>query len=132
MQNKLILSGITFIFLAITLGAFTAHALESFGVQKEHIESFEVGVKYLFYNGLGLVAIAGVFDRLDFTLKPQYRGILWGTILFSSSIFALVLLPLINIEISHIIGPVTPIGGLIMIFGWFTLMIKFLRTYTSQ
>lgn len=132
MQQKLILAGLIFIFLSITLGAFAAHGLESMEVAVDQIDSFNVGVRYLFYNGLGMMAIAGIYDKLDFTLKPQYRGILWGTIIFSSSIFGLVLLPELNIDINKFLGPITPIGGLIMIFGWFTLMVKYMRTYASQ
>lgn len=132
MSQKLFLAGLIFIFISITLGAFAAHGLESMNVAIDQIESFEVGVRYLFYNGLGMMAIAGFYDKLDFTLKPQYRGILWGTIIFSSSIFGLVLLPQLNIDINKFLGPVTPIGGLIMIFGWFTLMVKYMRTYASQ
>lgn len=132
MSQKLFLAGLIFIFISITLGAFAAHGLESMNVATDQIESFEVGVRYLFYNGLGMMAIAGFYDKLDFTLKPQYRGILWGTIIFSSSIFGLVLLPQLNIDINKFLGPVTPIGGLIMIFGWFTLMVKYMRTYASQ
>lgn len=132
MQQKLILAGLIFIFLSITLGAFAAHGLESMNVATDQIDSFNVGVRYLFYNGLGMMAVAGIYDKLDFTLKPQYRGILWGTIVFSSSIFGLVLLPELNIDINKFLGPITPIGGLIMIFGWFTLMVKYMRTYASQ
>lgn len=132
MSQKLILAGLIFIFISITLGAFAAHGLASMKVATEQIDSFNVGVRYLFYNGLGMMVIAGIYDKLDFTLKPQYRGILWGTIIFSSSIFGLVLLPQFNININNILGPITPIGGLIMIFGWFTLMVKYMRTYASQ
>lgn len=132
MSQKLILAGLIFIFISIVLGAFAAHGLESMNVATEQIDSFNVGVDYLLYNGLGMLAISGIYDKLDFTLKPQYRGILWGTIIFSSSIFGLVLLPQINIDINKILGPITPIGGLIMIFGWFTLMVKYMRTYASQ
>lgn len=132
MSQKLILAGLIFIVISISLGAFAAHGLESMNIPADQIDSFNVGVRYLFYNGLGMMAISGIYDKLDFTLKPQYRGILWGTIIFSSSIFGLVLLPQLNIDINKILGPITPIGGLIMIFGWFTLMVKYMRTYSSQ
>lgn len=132
MLQKLILAGLIFIFLSITLGAFAAHGLEAMNVASDQIDSFNVGVRYLFYNGLGMLAIAGIHDKLDFTLKAQYRGVLWGTIIFSVSIFGLVLLPILDINFNNFLGPITPIGGVIMIFGWFTLMVKYIRTYTSQ
>lgn len=128
----MILCAIIFILIAIILGAFASHGLKSLGIPPEKISSFETGVRYLFYNGLGLMAVAGVFGRFEFSVRPFYRAILWGTILFSGSIFALVLMPVFNLDLGKYIGPVTPVGGGIIIFGWFVLLAKFLRTYTTE
>lgn len=130
-DKKFILIGLIFIVLGITLGAMGAHYLETIGIAEEKIQSFSTGTSYLFYNGLGSLAIAGIAHKFDFKLSMHYRAILWGTILFSGSIFGLVLLPVVGIEINRFIGPITPIGGLVMIFGWLTLLIKYLRTYKS-
>lgn len=128
MVKKLILVGIVFVFVGILLGAFAAHGLKSAGVASEQIASFDVGVRYLFISGLGFLAIAGIREHLDFLLKLHFRSIFWGTILFSGSIFLLVVLPLFGFLVQKYLGPVTPIGGLIMILGWFTLLVKYIRT----
>ncbi len=130
-ENKFILIGLIFIVLGIILGAMGAHYLETIGITEEKIKSFATGTSYLFYNGIGALAIGGVAHKFDFKLSLQYKFILWGTILFSGSIFALVLLPVAGIQINKFIGPVTPLGGLIMIIGWLTLLIKYLRTYKN-
>lgn len=130
-NKKLILFGLIFIVLGIILGAIAAHYLETVGVMEKQIESFKVGTTYLFLNGLGLLAIAGIAHKFDFELNTVFRSITVGTILFSGSIFCLVFLPLLGLEINKIIGPITPIGGVIMIFGWLVLLIKHLRTYKS-
>ncbi|MGM0478953.1 MAG: DUF423 domain-containing protein [Bacteroidota bacterium] len=132
MTKKFILIGLLFVTIAIMLGAIGAHYLERIGIEGEQINSFEVGVRYLFYSGVGALAIAGVASHFDFELRAQYRAILWGTVLFSGSIFLLVLTPVWGWEIQHVLGPVTPVGGLILIFGWLTLTVKFIRTFTAE
>lgn len=132
MSKKFILVGLIFVLFSIALGAMGAHYIEKIGVVGDDLESFHTGVRYLFYNGLGMLAIAALEDKFDFNMKLHFRSILWGTVMFSLSIFLLVLLPQFNIEINKYIGPITPIGGLIMIYGWFTLLVKFLRTYRSE
>lgn len=132
MGKKFVLIGLIFVLLSIILGALGAHYIEKLGVEQDQLDSFETGVRYLFYNGLGALAIAGIEKRFDFTLKIHYRSILWGTVMFSGSIFGLVLLPQMGLSINKYIGPITPLGGLIMIFGWFTLLVKYLRSYRSE
>lgn len=130
-DKKFILIGLIFIVLGIILGAMGAHYLETIGIAKEKIESFATGTNYLFYNGIGAIAIAAIAHKLDFEIMIIFRALLWGTVLFSGSIFALVLLPVAGLDINKFIGPITPIGGLIMIFGWSTLLVKYIRTYKA-
>ncbi|PWH86327.1 DUF423 domain-containing protein [Brumimicrobium oceani] len=130
-DKKFILVGLLFIVLGIILGAMGAHYLETIGIEEGRIESFATGTSYLIYNGLGALGLAGIVHKFDFEIGYQFNAILIGTILFSGSIFALVLLPAAGVEINKFIGPITPIGGLILIFGWLTLFIKYLRTYKS-
>lgn len=128
MEKNFITSGLIFITLGILIGAFAAHGLDNAGVEQEKQDSFQVAIRYLFYNGIGMLALAGVRDKFDFTLKFNYRTIFFGTIFFSGSIFALVLLPLIDIHLTSIIAPITPLGGILMALGWATLVVKYVRT----
>ena len=128
MKKKLILSGLIFIILSIILGAYAAHGLENAGVASKQINSFETGVRYLFISGISFLAWVGLRPHLDFEFQLSYRFVMWGTILFSGSIFLLVLTPLFNLSYNHILGPITPIGGFLMILGWFILLVKYIRT----
>lgn len=127
MERHFILYGILFVLLGIVLGAFAAHGLESAGLEQAKIDSFKVGVDYLFYSGFGMMILGGLREKFDFLMKLHFRMIFFGTILFSCSIFVLAISPLLNIDIDKFLGPVTPIGGALMIIGWFTLFIKYLR-----
>lgn len=128
MEKQNITTGLIFIFFAIVLGAFAAHGLENRGVSPVKISSFETGVRYLFYNGLGMLVLGALEDKFNFSLKTIYRLMFVGTFLFSVSIFLLVLLPLINVSIQQFVGPITPIGGGIMILSWFILLVKYIAS----
>jgi uncharacterized membrane protein YgdD (TMEM256/DUF423 family) len=132
MERKFILFGLLFVTLGIGIGAFAAHGLKSLNVTPEQIESFRVGVDYLFYSGLGLMTIGAIRQHFDFIMKLHFRMIVFGTILFSGSIFLLTILPLLDIQVAKVLGPITPIGGLMMILGWFTLFAKYLRQVASH
>lgn len=127
MERSFILVGILFVFLGILFGAFASHGLSAAGLEQDKIDSFKVGVDYLFYSGFGMMIIGGLRERFDFMMKFHFRMILFGTILFSGSIFILAVAPLIDWELGKLLGPTTPIGGSMMILGWFSLFVKYLR-----
>lgn len=131
MERSFILYGILFVFLGIAFGAFAAHALESMNVDPPKIESFKVGVSYLFYSGFGMMIIGGIREKFEFQLKLHFRTILFGTLFFCGSIFLLTLMPLIGYDLAKYLGPITPIGGVLMLVGWFTLFVKYLRQITN-
>lgn len=130
-EKKYVTMGLFFIVVGIILGAMAAHYLEKIGIAADHIANFKVGTRYLFYNGIGALALAGIGHKFDFNFYTPFRFILWGTILFSGSIFALTVLPSCGVEIGKFLGPVTPLGGLMMILGWSVILFNVLRTYKS-
>lgn len=128
-DKKWITMGLFFIIIGIILGAMAAHYLETIGVAAHHIESFKVGTHYLLYNGIAALGVAGINHKFDFNTYTPFRFILGGTILFSGSIFLLVILPTLGVENANFLGPITPLGGLCMILGWSVLLFNVLRTY---
>ena len=118
--------GTVFCLLSVILGAFGSHYLKNKMTQTE-IQSFEIGVKYLIYHGLSLLIISQLY--LDITIWISVL-ITIGTILFSFSIFFLSTQTLFNKNLK-ILGPITPLGGLLIIIGWFLLLLEFLATYLN-
>ena len=118
--------GTVFCLLSVILGAFASHYLKNKMTQTE-IQSFEIGVKYLIYHGLSLLIISQLY--LDITIWISVL-ITVGTILFSFSIFFLSTQTLFNKNLK-ILGPITPLGGLLIIIGWFLLLLEFLATYLN-
>lgn len=116
-MDKKILLGAAFLGItAIILGAFGAHALKKV-LSVEQLQSFEVGVRYQMYHALFLLFI-GVFAFLN---EKERLLIFWLTILgvlfFSGSIYLLATNGITNLK-TKFLGPVTPIGGLLLISAW--------------
>ena len=107
--------------LSVITGAMGAHALKAV-LEPEALTSYLTGSRYNMYHALALLAIAGIHAHLD--PKWMKNGVLlitWGTILFSGSIYLLSTSSITGLNISSILGPITPIGGLLIIFGWVSI-----------
>jgi uncharacterized membrane protein YgdD (TMEM256/DUF423 family) len=105
-----------FLAFAIVLGAFGAHGLKNW-VSIEKIESFKTGVLYHLIMTLALMLV-----RFSAGFKASqlaaFRLIFYGLIMFSGSIYLLVFNAIFQFPINAFIGPITPIGGVLMIAGW--------------
>lgn len=116
-------------FLAVAFGAMGAHALKKI-LTPEELQSFETAVKYQFYHALALLALgvlATVKPAFASVLKTPSLLLLLGTLCFSVSIYLLVLSFHLGINLSFL-GPVTPIGGTLLLIGWGLLIKLFIQT----
>lgn len=113
MKKEIVFAWI-WIALGVIAGALGAHALKKI-LSFEALESFKTGVLYQLLAGTWIVVLNQKKESKSFSISSS-RLILLGSVLFSLSIYALVLFPLINLSVSAL-GPITPIGGLIMITG---------------
>lgn len=124
MNQIALISGSILGILSIVFGAFGAHALKKV-LTEERLNSFEVGVRYQMYASITLLIIGFHLDFATTTEKWAYYGIFWGCILFSGSIYFLSLKDVLKANL-RFLGPITPLGGLLMIVGWVMLLISFL------
>jgi len=121
-NNCVIITGAALGILAIILGAFGAHALKKI-LSAEKLASFEVGVRYQTYSALFLILI-GYNANFDVSLlRWSYYLVTVGTILFSFSIYFLSLSEYLKKNFKFL-GPITPLGGLLMILGWGCLLLS--------
>ncbi|MDW3647709.1 MAG: DUF423 domain-containing protein [Bacteroidia bacterium] len=96
---------------AVILGAMAAHALEK-SLSADLLDSFETAVRFQMYHALLLFLLGIVMEKYESAqLKYATYASILGTLLFSGSIYLLVLTPIK-------LGIVTPIGGSILIVGW--------------
>lgn len=125
MNQTALISGAVLGILSIVFGAFGAHALKKV-LTEERLSSFEVGVRYQMYAAITLLIIGFHLDFSSSIENWTYYGLFWGCILFSGSIYILSFKDLLKFNMKFI-GPITPLGGLLMIVGWLMLLISFIN-----
>lgn len=121
MRSFIILAGI-FGFLAVALGAFGAHGLQKI-VEPRLLEVWHTGVQYQMYHSLALLAVALLAVSYINPAIAKWAGgaFVIGILLFSGSLYAIVLLGVRNL------GLITPIGGVFFLIGWALLIVAALK-----
>jgi uncharacterized membrane protein YgdD (TMEM256/DUF423 family) len=106
-----------FMFLAVALGAFGAHALRG-RLSPDMLAVFETGVRYHVYHALALFAVAWLSERQPGGLV-QGAGVSFvlGIVVFSGSLY------LLSATGTRWLGAITPIGGLAFMAGWLLLLV---------
>jgi uncharacterized membrane protein YgdD (TMEM256/DUF423 family) len=116
MEKKILITALGFGFISIVLGAFGAHALKKV-LTVDQLTSFEVGVRYMMYHALFLLFVGSASALLPEQKNVVYNLTLFGTLFFSVSIFLLATQTVLGFNFKFL-GPVTPIGGGLLIAAW--------------
>ena len=125
MKQLVLVIGAIYGATSVILGAFGAHAFKKI-LPVEKLVSFETGVQYQMYHAL-LLIIIGAFLQFQTGLeKGAAWSIIVGSFLFSVSIYFLSFADHWGINLKFL-GPITPLGGLFMIIGWFLLICNFIK-----
>ncbi len=108
--------------IAVVLGAFGAHKLK--GVIESHLwPAYETASHYHFYHSLLLLALGFSIIHFPASSVLKYAG--WfcvaGTLLFCGSLYLLAL------GGPRWLGPVTPLGGVFLIFAWASMVYAFCK-----
>ena len=109
--------------IGIVLGAFGAHALKSV-LTSEQLASFNTGVRYQISHAIVLLFLFLLTEKYNLKhFKIAANFLFFGVILFSGSIYILTLKNILAIDFLKFAGPITPIGGLLIILGWLFILI---------
>lgn len=122
MQNSIVIKGLILVLVSIILGALAAHYLETKLTEKA-LNSFQVGVRYQTYGGILLLLLAN--NKMLSHFKKSINLFFIGNLLFSLSIYYLSLTE--KTVIDKFVGPITPIGGLLMILSLFFILINTIK-----
>lgn len=108
--------------LGVILGALGAHALKDH-LTEQKLAAFHTATQYQIYHSLALVMIGILAMQMGEPEKLNLVGSFFtaGIFLFCGSIYILTL------GGPKFFGPITPLGGLAFISGWFTLAYMFLK-----
>ena len=115
-QKGFFIAGAILGFLTVAFGAFGAHALKH-KLSPDMLTVFEVGVRYQMYHALALISTALAYSLFPGVFLAWAGGFfVVGTLVFSGSLYALALTGIRSI------GAITPIGGVLLLFGWLALI----------
>lgn len=115
--------GAVFMALAVSMGAFCAHALKE-RLDEYSLSVYEKAVFYHFIHALGILLVALLARTGAIGDSAETRaGWLFaiGILLFSGSLYALA------ISGTRILGAITPFGGVAFIIGWLILAYEAFR-----
>jgi uncharacterized membrane protein YgdD (TMEM256/DUF423 family) len=109
--------------LAVTLGAFGAHALKN-RVPPEMLAVWHTGIEYHIFHALGLLAVGFAAAQVPESALLRWSGwlMLAGIVLFSGSLYALAL------SGRTWLGAVTPVGGLAFVAAWALFVAAVMRS----
>jgi uncharacterized membrane protein YgdD (TMEM256/DUF423 family) len=120
-QKWLLLFGALLGFISVAAGAFGAHALKQ-RLGQEMLAVFEVGARYQMYHALAMFAAVWISTITPGNLAVASGWLFFiGTLIFSGSLYLLAMSGI------RVIGAITPIGGVILLMGWFILAIALLK-----
>ena len=120
MNKRIILTAAFFGAVAVLLGAFGAHSLKKL-VDANSLEIWQKGVEYQFYHTFALLYLSSFARYRNKLINIAYFCFTFGIIFFSGSLYLLATRSIFNLDLVNIIGPITPIGGLLFFLGWVML-----------
>ena len=123
MKNKILVFAAIFGALSVVFGAFGAHALKSL-ISEQALANWHTAVNYQIFHSLALLVLALMPESKEVKVASWF--FILGILLFSGSLYALSLREILNLPVSFL-GPITPIGGLSFIIGWFMLLLAGLK-----
>jgi uncharacterized membrane protein YgdD (TMEM256/DUF423 family) len=113
----------------VLFGAFGAHSLKTLwasdpeGAKK--LANWQTATQYQMIHALALLAysarLSARSSSMNLSLAPML--LFGGTVLFSGSIYVLCLAPPEYTSLRKTMGPITPLGGLLLIGGWICMML---------
>ncbi|PST82154.1 DUF423 domain-containing protein [Pedobacter yulinensis] len=126
MNKRIILTAAFLGAVAVILGAFGAHGLKKL-VDAPAIDTWTKGVEYQFYHVFALLYLSTFARYRNKLVNIAYFCFTFGIVFFSGSLYLLATRSLTNIGFAGVLGPITPIGGLLFIFGWIMLFFAALK-----
>lgn len=101
----------------VAAGAFGAHALSETLTKRGSLDNWRTAVMYQLFHATALLALSNTTTKYVKESTTAGKLMVAGTVMFSGSIYLLSL----GIGPKRLLGPTTPIGGLLMIAGWVAL-----------
>ena len=110
--------------LSVMLGAFGAHSLKARLTEKK-LATFHTATDYLGYHAFSLMIIGLLIFLIGGEIERKLKlSAIWinvGILFFCGSLYGLVF------DGPRFLGPITPLGGLCFMIGWFTMALTLVK-----
>jgi uncharacterized membrane protein YgdD (TMEM256/DUF423 family) len=114
--------------LAVALGAFGAHGVQG-RVDAQSYHVWNTASRFQFYHGLALLGLAAFEARFAPRTVGYVRTLfLLGMLCFCGSLYLLATRDILGTAaLTRVLGPITPLGGLLFLAGWAVLLVAAIR-----
>lgn len=121
-SRGVLIAGLMLMLVGVMTGAFGAHAVKHM-VSERYLDIWKTAANYQMIHALGLIGLAIHIQQnaLNRWLKVSGICFLSGVLVFSGSLYLMVILDLPRL------GILTPIGGLLFIAGWMSWLISAIK-----
>jgi uncharacterized membrane protein YgdD (TMEM256/DUF423 family) len=126
MNRSIIITAALLGMVAVIAGAFGAHGLKAV-ITPQQLEVWHTAVEYNFYHVFALLFLSVFAKGKSGWVSASYYLFTFGIVFFSGSLYLLACRDLLHIE-SKVIGPITPLGGLLFIGGWISLAVAAVKS----
>lgn len=109
--TKFTLIGFVALMAGVGLGAFGAHGLQQ-SLSAKSLATYETGIQYLFYHGLGALALAAMSSIHSLEFNRSRYALLLGMFIFSGGCMVYA------VTNQKLIAMAIPVGGLGYLFCW--------------
>jgi uncharacterized membrane protein YgdD (TMEM256/DUF423 family) len=126
MNRQITITAAVFGMLGVISGAFAAHGLKGL-LTAPQLEVWHTAVQYQFYHVFALLFLAILSNLNSRLVNVTYYLFTFGIVFFSGSLYLLACRDLLGWGWISVMGPITPLGGLLFIAGWVTLGLAAIR-----
>ncbi len=111
--SRCIVTGSVIAMIAVILGAFAAHGLKN-TLNSEQLGWFDTAYQYQMIHAVAMIltGLVAAISNYGKWVRPAAYCFLGGIVFFSGSLYLLAATQV------RVLGAITPIGGLLFIFGW--------------
>jgi uncharacterized membrane protein YgdD (TMEM256/DUF423 family) len=108
---------------SVVVLALAAHALEK-KLEIEQLNAVKTAGQIQLFHAIALLSMSILSMNFPKQFEKAIKMMIYGTIMFSFSIYLIVLKDISGLEFLKFLWPVTPAGGLVLILSWISIIVE--------